>query len=44
VRTLVRDDLKGEFHIRERVGGGVRATIAFPRAGRQARALAGVAR
>jgi two-component sensor histidine kinase len=42
VRTLVRDDLKGEFEIREGPSGGVRATIAFPRAGRSTRTVTGV--
>jgi len=32
VHTLVRDDLKGTFEMRENPGGGVRALIAFPRA------------
>jgi two-component sensor histidine kinase len=40
VRTLVRDDLKGEFRIRDNAGGGVRATITFPPSGHPARAMA----
>jgi two-component sensor histidine kinase len=36
VRTLVRDDLKGEFEIRNREDGGVRATVTFPKVRRLA--------
>jgi two-component sensor histidine kinase len=34
VRTLVREDLKGSFDIKNNPDGGVRASIAFPRADR----------
>jgi two-component sensor histidine kinase len=39
VRTLVREDLKGDFSIQTNGEGGVRATIAFPKTGRGLRLL-----
>jgi two-component sensor histidine kinase len=41
VRTLVREDLRGTFEIRNRPDGGLSATVAFPRAGRARGVLVG---